>query len=231
MNGPIEYSHPEPGIARVLLNRPDVHNALDGEAVRLLREHIGNAVARDSARVVVLGSATPGRFCGGADLSVSDDERRSVSDELYALYEQMITLEVPIVVAVDGPAVGGGAQLVLTGDVRLGSSRARLRFAGPGHGLSVGVWALPSTVGRRALELVLSQRFVPGEEAVALGLLDRVTDDPLGAAMELARTVTGLEPDAVRRAKTQVVRGERLVERLADERAGNTAVFSGAVPE
>ena len=55
----------------------------------------------------------------------------------------MLTIPAPIVAAVDGAAVGGGAQLALACDVRLGSSRALLRFVGPGHGLAIGAWACP----------------------------------------------------------------------------------------
>lgn len=227
MTGPLESTTPEPGILLLSLSRFEVHNALDGELVDALRRSLDELDT--GVRAVVLGSAGPERFCSGADLSVPDAERKAVSDGLYALYEQMITAPVPIIAAVDGPAVGGGAQLALAADVRLGSPRARFKFVGLGHGLSVGPWALPSTAGRRALELVLSQRFLAAEEAVSIGVLDRVADDPLAEAIEIARTVTGLEPSAVRRAKEQVVRGEQLVERLAEERAGNVAVFSGRV--
>ncbi|WP_229680128.1 enoyl-CoA hydratase/isomerase family protein [Saccharopolyspora thermophila] len=211
------------------LDRPERHNAFDAALVAALLEQLVEAAADEVLRAVVIGSTSRGRFCAGADLSVSDEERRGVSDGLYALYERMLRLPIPVVVAVDGAAVGGGAQLALAADVRLGSPQARFRFAGPGHGLSVGPWGLPSTVGRRALELVLSQRFVPADEAAAIGLLDRVVDDPHAAAVDLAASVAQLDRDAVRRAKEHVVAGERLVERLAAERAANTAVFDGAV--
>ncbi|GAA4830971.1 enoyl-CoA hydratase/isomerase family protein [Saccharopolyspora rosea] len=218
---------PDPGVVVLALDRPDVHNALDAALVSALHREFEELGA--DVRAVVLASTTPGRFCAGADLAVPDAERRQVSDDLYALYERMLRLPVPVVAAVDGPAVGGGAQLALAADVRIGSPRARWKFAGPGHGLSVGPWAMPSTVGRRAVEMVLSQRFVDADESVATGLLDRTADDPLAAAVELARGVAHLDPDAVRRAKEHVVAGERLLERLAAERAANAAVFTGAV--
>lgn len=218
---------PEPGVTVLALDRPDVHNALDAALVSALHEEIGGLGA--DVRAVVLASTTPGRFCAGADLAVPDAERRQVSDDLYALYERVLRLPVPVVAAVDGPAVGGGAQLALVADVRIGSSRTRWKFAGPGHGLSVGPWAMPSTVGRRAVEMVLSQRFVDADESVATGLLDRTAEDPLAAAVELARGVARLDADAVRRVKEHVVAGERLLERLAAERAANAAVFTGAV--
>ncbi|GAA0502843.1 enoyl-CoA hydratase [Saccharopolyspora subtropica] len=225
----LRCTRPVPAVLVLDLDRPERHNAFDAALVAALLEQLVEAAADEVLRAVVIGSTSRGRFCAGADLSVSDEERRGVSDGLYALYERMLRLPIPVVVAVDGAAVGGGAQLALAADVRLGSPQARFRFAGPGHGLSVGPWGLPSTVGRRALELVLSQRFVPADEAAAIGLLDRVVDDPHAAAVDLAASVAQLDRDAVRRAKEHVVAGERLVERLAAERAANTAVFDGAV--
>jgi enoyl-CoA hydratase/carnithine racemase len=170
-------------------------------------------------------------FCSGADLRIDDAERAAVSDRLYGLYATMLALPVPVIAAVDGAAVGGGVQLVLAADVRVGSPRATLRLAGPGHGLAVGLWGLPSAVGRgAAMHLALSGRSLDAVEAHRLGLLEDLDGDPLAAATALARRVVDLDRDAVARAKAAVVGGERLTERLAEERAGNRAVFTGAVP-
>jgi len=222
---------PIAGVQVLLLARPDRHNAVDAATVDELDQVIGAVTADPDARAVVLGSSTPGMFCSGADLRVDDRERARVSDRLYGLYAALLALPVPVVAAVDGPAVGGGAQLVLAADVRLGSPRATVRFAGPGHGLAVGSWALPSAVGRgAAMELVLSGRVVAADEAHRLGLFERIVDDPLDAATDLARDVGELDPAAVSRAKSAVLDGERLPERLTAERAANGAVFTGAVP-
>lgn len=218
------------GVVTVLLDRPHRHNALDAATVDAL-DGAFTAAGDDEARAVVLGSTRPGMFCSGADLRIDDDERAAVSDRLYALYATMIGLPVPVVAAVDGAAVGGGVQLVLAADVRFGSRRAALRLAGPGHGLAVGLWGLPSAVGRgAAMHLALSGRSLDAEEAHRLGLLEDLDDDPLAAAGALAHRVAELDRDAVARAKAAVVVGERLAERLATERAGNRAVFTGAVP-
>jgi enoyl-CoA hydratase/carnithine racemase len=214
----------------VLLDRAHRHNALDTATVDALDEAFTAADASD-ARAVVLGSTRAGMFCSGADLRIPDDERAAVSDRLYELYATMIGLPLPIIAAVDGAAVGGGVQLVLAADVRFGSPRAALRLAGPGHGLAVGLWGLPSAVGRgAAMHLALSGRSLNAEEAHRLGLLEDLDDDPLAAAAALAHRVVGLDRDAVARAKAAVVVGEHLPERLAEERAGNRAVFTGAVP-
>lgn len=225
--GPLQVATPEPGVLLLSLARPEVHNALDEALVTQLRQQLEPLA--DTVRAVVLTSHTPGRFCAGADLAVSDAERARVSEALYALLEQMLTAPVPIIAAVDGPAVGGGTLLCLGADVRLGSPRARVKFVGLGHGLAVGTWALPATAGHRSLDLLLSQRFLPAEEAASIGVLDRLVDDPLTEALALARATTDLDRHAVRRAKEQVVHGQQLLERLAEERAGNVAVFTGRV--
>lgn len=225
----LRVDHPVSGVTALRLDRPNVANALNLALVSELQSHIAGIDAEPATRAVLLTSTTPGMFCGGADLKVADSERAMVSDQMYVLYEQMIALRVPIIAAVDGAAVGGGAQLALASDVRLGSPRARFQFPGAGHGLSVGSWALPSTVGRRGLELVLSQRFVAAEESQQLGLLDRLVEQAEDESAALAHSVTQLDGDAVGRAKHEVTQHERLHERLAAERSGNGATFTGRV--
>src|SRR4029450_12728200 len=82
---------------------------------------------------------------------------------------------------------------------------ARIRFAGAGHGLAVGAWGLGSLVGRgRAMDLCLSMREGSADEATAIGLVDRVADDPDAVALRLATQVTRLDRAAVARVKRLV---------------------------
>jgi enoyl-CoA hydratase/carnithine racemase len=216
------------GVMGVWLDRPAKRNALDRELVTALGETFGDG----EARAFVLGSSEPGAFSAGADLSLADAERAQVSDLLYRLYESMLRCPAPIVAAVEGPAVGGGAQLALASDLRVGGPAARLRFVGPGHGLAIGAWGLPSLVGRgRALELCLTMRPVDADEALALGLLDRVEADPRAVALELAAGFAQLDAGAVRRIKGTVRTASDLLAALEEERRGNLAAWSGAVGE
>jgi enoyl-CoA hydratase/carnithine racemase len=208
------------------LDRPDKRNALHRPLVTALAEHF----AEPDVRVFVLGSAAPGMFSGGADLSLDDAERAEVSDLLYRLYRTMLESRAPILAAIDGPAVGGGAQLALASDIRIGGPSASLRFVGPAHGLAVGPWGLTSLIGRgRAMELCLSMRTVASEEALALGLLDRTAADPRAAALELAAAVARLEPAAVARAKSVTRTASGVLDALEEERTGNLATWSGSV--
>jgi enoyl-CoA hydratase len=227
MGGPgLVVDAPRPGVARLLLDRPARRNALDGPLVEALHEAVGGL----DARAVVLGSSDPAVFSAGADLDLDDADRARVSERLYALYAEMLAAGPPLVAAVEGPAVGGGAQLAVACDLRVAGPGARLRFPGPGHGLAVGAWALPSLVGRgRAMDLCLSMRWVGAEEALRIGLVDRLADDAQTAALDLAEQIAGLDAAAVRRVKRVVGAAARHAFALADEDEGNRAAWSGSV--
>jgi enoyl-CoA hydratase/carnithine racemase len=217
---------PARDVLRLRLNRPDRMNAINMPLVGALNA----ALDRVDARAVVLGSSTPQAFCSGADLDLEDAERAGVSDLLYELYEKMVRLPVPIIVAIDGHAVGAGVQLAVAGDLRLAGPQAKMRVAGPGHGLAVAAWGLPSLVGRgRALDLCLTMRAVGAEEAFAMGLVDRVEEDPVGAAVDLASELSRLDPDAVGRIKRVVTGASGCLDALRKERSGNRAAWSGSV--
>jgi enoyl-CoA hydratase len=214
------------GVVALWLDRPDKRNAIDRRLVNALSE----AFQDGAARAFVLGSSQPGAFSAGADLSLDDSERAQVSDLLYELYGTMLASPAPIVAALEGPAVGGGAQLALASDIRIGGPAARLRFVGPGHGLAIGAWGLPSLVGRgRALELCLTMRALDADEAHALGLLDRLEEHAREAALELASAVAQLDAGAVARIKSVVRTASGVLEALREEREGNRATWSGSV--
>src|SRR4029453_2782091 len=142
----------------------------------------------------------------------------------------MLTSPVPIVAALAGPAIGGGAQLAIASDLRIAGRNARIRFAGAGHGLAVGAWGLGSLVGRgRAMGLCLSMRDVSADEAAAIGLVDRVDDAPDGAPLRLATQVTRLDRAAVARVK-RLVASDDLLESLRRERRGGAGGGGGGGP-
>jgi enoyl-CoA hydratase len=182
------------------------------------------------ARVVLLGAADPTAFCAGADLKLSDADRVEVSDLLYELYRRMIELPVPILAVLQGPAVGGGAQIAVAADLRIADATASLRFLGPGHGLAVGAWVLGSLMGRgRALDLCLNMRVVAAGEALAMGLIDRVVCDPWAEARAMGAHIARLDPGAVGRTKRIIHDGAALASMLEQERDGNRASWRGSV--
>jgi enoyl-CoA hydratase/carnithine racemase len=198
---PVLVDRPLDEVLRLRLNRPDRHNAVDGAALAALHAGLEGA----DARAVIIGSAARDRFCSGADLAISYAERASVSAGLYRLYDRMLALDVPLIAALAGPAVGGGAQIAIACDLRVAAPAAWLRFVGPAHGLAVGAWGLPSLVGRgRAMYLCVTGRRVDAQLAQ-------------------------LDGPAVARVKAVIGRAAACAAALALEAEGNGA-WPGAMP-
>ncbi len=209
---------------RLKLNRPTRRNALTEHTVKAL------LAALDSTPTLplILGSADPAVFCAGADLTVPDDERTRLSDLLYQCYERMITRPGLVIAVITGAAVGGGAQLASAADLRISGPGARFRWVGPGHGLAVGAWILPSLIGRSAaLDLLISSRWLEADEAYRLGFTG-LADDPWAAAARLITHIGTLDRNAVARIKS-ISAADGLLQRLADERMGNRSTWTGAV--
>ena len=234
------------GIADVRLNRPDKMNALDQAMFHGIVD-AGEALKGDpSVRVVVLSGEGRG-FCAGLDFGsfqamAGGDRPDRPSQEgggsLGAIAETdgRIThlgqqaawvwqeLEVPVIAAVHGPALGGGLQIALGADIRIVAPDAKLSVLEARWGLIPDMTAtalLPKLVGLDvAKELTFSGRMVSGEEAVRLGLATRVADDPRAAALEMAAELVTRSPDALREGKRLLnLSGTRsLAEQLEDER-------------
>lgn len=209
------------GYRRVRLSRPERRNALDVSLLRALTD----ALAAEPEVPVVLGSADPRVFCAGADLTISDAERASVSDLIYDCCETILTRPGPVIAVLTGPAVGGGAQLAAASDLRIAGPAARLRWTGPpGVDLAVGAWLLPDLVGRGlAMDLVLTGRWVEAAEALTLGLVSRVCDDPDSAAAGIAADLAGRGTGAGAKA---VMSAGGLLDRLRAEREANRSAWA-----
>lgn len=230
------------GIADVRLNRPDKLNALDGAMFEAICES-GEALKTDpSVRVVVLSGEGRG-FCAGLDLSTfqamaGSADTAGAADSVAIMSTQgRIThlgqqicwvwqeLDVPVIAAISGPALGGGLQLALGADIRIVAPDAKLSVLESRWGLipdMTGTGMLPALVGLDvAKELTFTGRILSGDEAVAIGLATRVAEDPRGAAMALAADLTTTSPDALREGKRLLnLSGTRpLAEQFADERA------------
>lgn len=207
-------------VAEVRLSRAEKHNALDfamfegiAAAIRRLRDERG-------VRAVVLHGEGPS-FCSGLDFPSFLAEGRPIDEMLRreegeeANVAQLVsygwqTLAMPVIAAVHGNCIGGGAQIALGADVRLIAADARMSIREVHWGLipDMGITrSLPRLVRADvAKELVLTGRFVDGAEAAAIGLATRVAEDPLAAARELAAEIASRSPDATRRGKALLER-------------------------
>jgi enoyl-CoA hydratase/carnithine racemase len=210
------------GFLRVRLARPDRRNALDPA----MAQELLAALSSDAAAVIVLSSSDPQAFCAGADLGIDNAGRAVVSDLLYQCYEVMISRPGPVIAAVTGPAVGGGAQLAAAADLRVAGRRARFRWTGPpSPQLAVGAWVLPDLVGRGlALELALTGRWLEAQEAADRGLVNWIDDEPERLATELASSLVA-RGQAAGQVKLVASAGG-LLERLRAERAANRAAWA-----
>jgi len=214
------------GFRRLLLASPERHNPLDAALARALRD----AFAENPEELVVLGSTGQDVFCAGADMTIGEAERAEVSGLLYQCLEVMITRPGPVIAAVGGPAVAGGAQLAAAADLRIAGPAARFRWTGPpGRDLAVGAWVLPDLVGRgRATELAMTGRWVDAPEALALGLVNTVAPEPLRAAEELAAELTAGSAGSLARIKMIAATGG-LLDRLHAERRANQEAWAKAL--
>jgi enoyl-CoA hydratase/carnithine racemase len=201
------------GVALITLNRPDKLNALTPEMGVAYASALLEAAADPRVRVAVVTGAGRG-FCSGADLSVLaqgpealDGFVAQTSDDV--LPTTALTVDIPVVMAVNGAAAGLGFVIALTGDVCFASPQARFISAFSRLGLvaEYGVaWLLPRMIGRqRAAEILLSGRPLDADEAWRLGIVHSVHDDCLGAAMDWARDVAAhCSPSSLRTIKRQL---------------------------
>jgi enoyl-CoA hydratase/carnithine racemase len=215
--------HHPAGYRWLRLARPERRNALDPG----LMAAVLDALAAEPGAPVLLGSTDPQVFCAGADLTISDAERAVVSDLVYDCCESIVTRPGPVIAVVTGAAVGGGAQLAAAADLRIAGPGARLRWIGPpGLDLAVGAWLLPDLAGRgAALDITLTGRWVQAAEALALGLVNRVTDDPLTQAEQIAADLAARGPGPGGGVKAVMAAGG-LLDRLRAERAANRAAWA-----
>jgi enoyl-CoA hydratase/carnithine racemase len=213
------------GYCWVRLARPVRRNALDVSLLRAVTE----TLAAEPGVPVLLASADPRVFCAGADLTITDAERAAVSDLVYDCCETIITRPGPVIAVLTGPAVGGGAQLAAASDLRIAGPTARLRWTGPpGLDLAVGAWLLPDLVGRAAaMDLVLTGRWVEAAEALALGLVNQVCDDPESVAAQIAAGLAGRGAEAWAEAGVKsVMAAGGLLDRMRAERSANRSAWA-----
>ncbi len=210
------------GVADVRMDRGDKMNAMDGPMFEALVEASDALASNSSVRAVVLSGNGPS-WCAGLDFSgfqaMAGDEvgGSSATAGIGRIEEGQIThhaqqavwgwheLPVPVIAAVHGVAFGAGIQLAIGCDLRLVHPDVRMSVLEIRWGLSPDMTCtqlLPGLVGSDvAKELIWTGREVGGEEAVRLGLATRVSDDPLGDALELAHGLAGRSPHAIQAGK------------------------------
>lgn len=199
------------GIARLVLNRPQARNALTWEAMGLFAEAVEKAHAISNLRGLVV-TGEGGSFCAGGDLYELDAfptraDGARLSAVMAAALDRLEALPFPTVAAIEGPALGGGAEIALACDLRvmatgatLGMMHVRLGIA-PAWG---GGQRLLRLVGyARSMEFLTAGRVLTAEAAQEAGLsnLSVPRGESLEQALDLARVIAANDPSAVRAVK------------------------------
>ena len=220
----VEGSSPAGGVISVwTLNRPSKLNALNAESHELLRDACSRAEANDNVRVVVIRGAAPlpapegnmpkpAAFAAGADISEFTGKS---SDEVLPFFEnnaweRVWNLTKPTIAMVDGFALGGGAELALSCDLRVASTRAKFGTPEINLGLIPGGGGTPRLCRLlgygKALEMVMTGEMVDAETALQNGLVNAVaTPDELEATtMALAENIAKKSPYTIKVAKRAV---------------------------
>jgi enoyl-CoA hydratase/carnithine racemase len=222
------------GIATLTLNRPGSGNSLSHALVDELSATLRQIATDPEVRVVVL-AATGKHFCTGHDLQESiatetGDEKRASNAACNAMMQAIVDLPQPVIAKVHGTATASGCELMASCDLAVAAQSAR--FATPG--VNIGFWcytpqvALSRAVSRKhALEMLLTGDLYPSDEALRMGLVNRVVpDDELDAAVgELAAKIASKSSAAVSRGKRSFYAQYDL------DRADAYALVEGVIPE
>jgi enoyl-CoA hydratase/carnithine racemase len=216
----LEYCR-EGGVATILLNRPERKNAFTGEMIDAWAAALRDAAADPEVRAIVLRGS--GRaFCSGVDLDTIGalgteplKWKSFLHDRVQEVPRAVAALDKPLIASIGGPAVGAGMDMALMCDMRLASDSAtfcesyiRVGMI-PGAG---GCWFLPRLVGMaKAMELFLTGDFIDAQEALRIGLVNRVVadDELLEQTYALALRIAAGPPITTRLLKRMLLQSAR----------------------
>jgi enoyl-CoA hydratase len=225
----------ETHIALIEFNRPEVCNALSLDLMEELGEIITLVGKDENVRVVII-TGNDNSFSSGADLKevMHKESIELVILDQFRIWDQLTNFKKPLIAAVSGWCVGGGCELAMLCDLVVASETAKFgqpeirRGIGSGAG---GTQRLPRAVGKaKAMEMVLVGEYIQAEDALKIGLINKVlpVDSYIEGALEFARKISELPPLAVRLAKESVLNAynSTLNDGLSFERKNYYLLFS-----
>jgi enoyl-CoA hydratase len=205
-------------IGLLTINRPEKMNAISNELTTELKKLLDEIENDEELRVLIITGAGEKAFVAGADIKeiVDRDAKlgRRVTRERQEIFSRIENLQVPVIGAINGYALGGGLELALACSIRICSDKAQ--FGSPEVKLGIipgdgGTQRLPRLVGLgRAMEMILTGDFIDAEEAYRIGLVNKVVplEKLMEEAMALAQKIASRPPLAVRYAKEVVNRSQ-----------------------
>ena len=227
------------GVLYLTLNRPEMRNALTPEMWRDISTAVAMANADDEVRVVIVSSVGGKALASGADIREINERPylQQLAGTATIALKNLEDLYKPVICAVNGYALGGGCELAMACDIRVATRRSQ--FGQPEINLAIipgagGTQRLARLVGiGRAKELIYTGRIITADEAAAIGLVNRVTDDTQEAVMAEAKAVAqqimSKGPVAIKMAKIAINAGADtdmntglMIERLAQTIAFST---------
>ncbi len=192
-------------IAHITLNRPEVNNIINQQLAQEMEDVCFQINQDDDIYVVTLTGTGDKAFCGGSEL-----ERLNSG---YSPATAIASVDRPVIAAINGDALGQGLELALSCDIRLASHKARFGLPQVAQGLiptDGGTQRLPRIVGKgKALELILTAETINAEEALAIGLVNKVVngENLASEAEDMVKTIVGKGPIALRYAKEAINKG------------------------
>ncbi|MGA7576520.1 MAG: enoyl-CoA hydratase-related protein [Desulfobaccales bacterium] len=211
MSEPLILEERKDRVVLLTLNRPEVMNSFNFPMLLALKERVEALQIDPEVRVLIIVGAGPKAFCAGADLKeralMSETQVREFIFTIRNLFTFIEYLNKPVIAAVNGVALGGGTELALACDIRIASASATLGLTEtrlaiiPGAG---GTQRLPRLIGRgKAKELIFTGRRVEAQEALQIGLVNKVCppENLLDECRAMAGMICEAGPIAVQQAK------------------------------
>jgi enoyl-CoA hydratase len=219
------YDVVEAGVALLQLDRPEARNAISTPMLDEVLAHLATAREDEAVRVLVFSSTDHMGLSAGADVREQlDPDGRVHRMELFArLYDELTGFPKPTVAAVHGACVGGGAEIAVACDLRVGGSNLRLRFPGAALGVPVGPARLVTLCGLSVAKyLLLTGKEVDADMALRWGLVHKVAPAPAteAQALNLAAAVADHPPEAVAALKRMLHEWDGVEERSRVEGEG-----------
>jgi enoyl-CoA hydratase len=201
----------EAGVATIMLDRPEVRNALNGAVCEALCEAAARAAADTSVRLVLVRGNGP-VFCAGADVKerrgMGGDEVRARRLKGFAAYAALEALPMPAIAVVQGAALGSGVEIAAACDFIVALPDAVFGTPEALRGTVGATQRLPRVLGKRlAKDLMLTGRRLTAEEALVAGLVSRISQDVEKEISEIAEAILAAPPAALRLAKRCIDRG------------------------
>ena len=203
-------------IAIITINRPDALNALNLDVLAELAQTVDKA-EKDNDVYVVIVTGAERSFVAGADIGQMKDfnpvEAKAFGDFGNSVFLKIESLTKPVIAAVNGFALGGGCELCMACDIRIASEKAK--FGQPEVSLGItpgfgGTQRLPRIVGSsKAKELILTAKQIKADEALSIGLVDKVVagEELMDAALNMAGEIAKNAQIAVRQSKAAINKG------------------------